>query len=167
MGDAALKKRRLMIIAVAVLAVVGLGILIITVRRNLDLRQRLICGTRIKSVGTAFKIYAGEHGLESADAIRFLVAQGALKAEDTICPASGKPFLLAPISPARFEDVSPQDVIAYEPLAYHGGTGANILFGDGHASFTKPDQYQEAIAQSQAAGSWDVGSNGLPQQSGE
>ncbi|GJM25234.1 MAG: hypothetical protein DHS20C16_16490 [Phycisphaerae bacterium] len=154
------KQQRLAAFATAVLVIVGSMVLVNIVRRNRDLRQRLVCGTRIKTVGTAVKIYAGTPELECGEAIKFLVAQGELKPENTICPASGKPFLFAPIPAAKLMGLSPRDVVAYEPLSYHKGHGGNILYGDGHASFAKPDRYQEAIAHLQASGNWDVSSNG-------
>ncbi len=126
-------------------------------RQTRDLNNRLICGTRMKGFGTAVRIYSTESELSVDNALQSLHPHGD---ELNICPSSGKPFLLAPISDVDAIDGFPQTVVMYEPLSYHGGEGANILYGDGHASFANPQDYREAIAKSWSSGVWDVESNG-------
>ncbi len=152
----------------SLLILIPLGVAVLTlafvVKRNLEMRERLLCGIRMKSLGTAVKIYAEDNHVEPNEVVQILIDHGDWKAEDSLCPTSGQPILLAAISAARLADVSPRDVIAYEPLSYHDGKGANILYGDGHASFESPDAYREVIAYSKSAGSWgaaeDLTSNG-------
>ncbi len=132
-------------LAILVLAVFIAVILATQIKHHNELRLRLICGTRIKSLGTAAKIYAADNGGDLAGAVQSLIDRGEWSPGMAVCPVSGKPFLFAPLSTNGLASILPGDVVVYEPLSYHHGEGANMLFGDGHASFIRADRYADLV----------------------
>lgn len=151
MSDPPIKRQRSRTrIAVLLLVIVGAVVVIVQLAHQSKLNQRLACGIQIKSLGTAAKIYASDNDGDLAAIVESLVARGELPLEMARCPVSGKPYLFAPISTNGLEAFPPSDVLVYEPLSYHQGEGANMLFGDGHASFISADRYNDLVGHLQA-----------------
>jgi prepilin-type processing-associated H-X9-DG protein len=129
-----------------------LGLRVAFQAREADLR--LICASNLKGMATAIKVYANDPVLLRAattdEALERLMKLGYVRAEQTVCPRSRKPYIFNPAATATLglgESAASdgQHVIAYEPLSYHGGRGANVLYADGHASFERPAAFQKLI----------------------
>lgn len=139
---------------ITAIVAVGLGTLVIvllvpTLRRTRELNRRLICGSQLKGIVTAFKIYANDNDSEfaSTGAIESLIGRGDLSREQTVCPGSGlstSNYLIVPLSWA--EPADNRTVVAYEPKSNHGD-GGNFLYADGHAAFAKGDEYDRLVAE--------------------
>jgi prepilin-type processing-associated H-X9-DG protein len=119
-----------------------------------ELRLRLICASNLEGMTTAARMYANDPVLLRAtsldETVRRLIQLGYLRPEQTICPRSKKPYVFNPAATATVgsdQSAEPDGrrVIAYEPLSYHGGKGANVLYADGHCSFERPAAFEKLV----------------------
>lgn len=141
-----------LVIVVVIFAAAWLGLA--SALRNREMRLRLVCASRLKGFGTVAKIHANESVQQPApsldDVVQGLIQLGYLSPEQTVCPRSKKPYVLNPLPAATSGLAEPAGldsryVIAYEPLSYHGGEGANVLYADGHASFERAASFHKLI----------------------
>lgn len=117
---------------------------------------REICASRLYQIGEGILMYASENGGCLPPDLRTIAEKGDLSANTFVCPAShDTPAAPGPTSRAtannivqpghesyiyigaglRFQGLPADAVIAYEPLANHGGNGMNVLFGDFHVGW--------------------------------
>ena len=120
-----------------------------TVRRNRELRNRLICSSNIRAIGAQFEVYVWNHLASPRDPLQALVEMGYITPEQARCPVGEGRYIFVDrdLSSVAAEDVDSdaRDVIVYEPLSNHNGEGANVLFGDGHSRFVTPDEFRRLI----------------------
>jgi hypothetical protein len=119
-------------------------------RRGGHVRPSVVCGTNLHAIGRACAFYGVESRGQLPPDLQFLATQvgpGAsrplVEAEHLVCPVSKRPyFYLTGLSP----NGRPTDVIAYEPLWYHQGKGANVLLRDGSVRWLSPERYKAVLA---------------------
>ena len=137
-------------IVAGTLSLMVVGLLFPMVGRGQALDRRLICGSNLKGVATASRIYANDVGLAVTASIESLVEQGYMSSERTICPYSGlstSNYVMAPVS--RTGPVDNRTIVAFEPKSNHGG-GGNVVYADGHAAFATGDEYDRLVAEATA-----------------
>ena len=143
------KRKWAWLIVAVVIAAVLVCAAIPTVRRNRKLRNRLICSSNMKAIGTQFEVYVWNNLAFPRDPIQALVEMGYITPAQARCPVGGGRYTFVDrgVSSAAAEDVDfhARDVIVYEPLSNHNGEGANVLFGDGHSEFVTPDEFRRLI----------------------
>ncbi|HEY8667007.1 MAG TPA: H-X9-DG-CTERM domain-containing protein [Tepidisphaeraceae bacterium] len=115
--------------------------------------NRVKCAENLRQIGNAMLLYAHDHGGKFPDTFEGLLGEG-LSAEVFICWESGDTQATGPTTQAivaqwaipghlsyiycgkGLTDESPAGtIVAYEPLANHGGANSNVLFADGHVAF--------------------------------
>jgi prepilin-type processing-associated H-X9-DG protein len=124
------------------------------------------CAQNLSHVGLGLFEYAQANGGNLPRRLEDLVISGTLDANRLLCvesndtPAKGTtpagftaeyrlPGHVSFIylgSGKKATDFSGSDILAYEPPAYHGGTGANVLYGDGHVNFVSTGELNQALA---------------------
>jgi prepilin-type processing-associated H-X9-DG protein len=104
------------------------------------------CASRLRQIGQAILLYANDnHGL-CPPSLASLVKGDGLSQEVLICPwdrsshADGESTYVYLGSGKRFNDLTVDDVLVYEPTNVHE-EGGNVLFGDGHVSFVDLANY--------------------------
>jgi len=131
---------------VVAVAIVLVAVAIPSWLHSRDLTARLACGSNMKGIATALKVYSGDWSLDDPDPIAMLIAKGEIPASAGHCPASGKPYR---INRAYFTAPHAQNssttVVVFEELANHDGIGANMCYSDGHASFEKAGDVQRIL----------------------
>lgn len=131
-------------VAVSVAFVLFLLVLVLVVAR--DLSRKMACAGNIKAVGTVTALYWNTYPGDGSPPITWLIEEGYIAKERTICPSSGLSESNYVFVPHRPEDhIDEKTVIMYEPKSNHGGEGGNFLFGDGHVMFMRDEAYDELI----------------------
>lgn len=132
--------------SVGLIVLLAIIVVVVLSARSRAMSQRLICGSQLKGFGTACKLYADGSASDPAEVVAGLIRSGVLTAEQTHCPVSGKPYRLnLPAMASSGIDPSPQTIVAWEDPANHGGAGANVLYGDGHATFAPAQELESAL----------------------
>lgn len=129
-----------------------LSILLPSLNRARETANRVKCASNLRQIGQALLLYGNENRGQypPADFAPLLLTQD-ITAEVFVCPSGdhavapgGTVQQQAAVLPRHLSYVyvpggttnsSADFVLAYEPLANHGGDGANFLFGDGHVSW--------------------------------
>ncbi len=128
---------------------------------------RVPCASNLKQVGMGIMLYAHDHGGKTPASLEILVAEGYVSEEVLSCPVFEFPGLppgsriaafmarqagtrnpsYIYIVPGRIAgELSPDEMVAYEPPANHGGQGAYVLFGDGHVEWHFAGDMRELVA---------------------
>ena len=153
-------------------AVVGVFIAFTVVVPLLNHRARMspseICRSNMRQLGVGIAMFANEHSGKFPDDLPTLFANEDLDTRVFICPATGDtPAPPAPTTQAiavamrqpghcsyiylgkglTDKTVTTDMVLLYEPLADHGGTGMNVLFGDFHVEWMPASDAQTILNQ--------------------
>lgn len=121
--------------------------------RARELSKRTVCRANMMGIGQALYIYAqdepkGMFPEAGADWMGRLTGPGHVTPMHFVCPStadmSGDCSYI--YVPGYGTSSNPAQIILYEPPENHGGEGGNILYLDGHVSFVKSPQYEQAIA---------------------
>jgi prepilin-type processing-associated H-X9-DG protein len=114
------------------------------------------CAINLQQIGLAIKMYASENNGYCPDGFEQLLLTQDIGPIVFVCPASndttatGKTLaeIVSNLSAGghlsyfyngkgkKWASLKPTDILAYEPLSNHGGSGGHILFGDGHVEFS-------------------------------
>ena len=137
-------------------------------RRNTERANRIQCALNLRQVAMAVAMYANNHVGRFPDDLESIMAEGGLSPDAFVCPNSGDtpapdmPTTQATAAGLRQpghcsyiylgkgltdRTVTPDMVLAYEPLTNHGGTGMNVLFGDFHVEWLAAADAQTILRQ--------------------
>jgi len=138
--------------------------------------DRAICCSNEHQIGLAILLYQQDHAGHYPDSLAAILSAEEIGPAVFVCPDSNDTAAVLPPPPpgqdrpttrqvaaalvvpghvsyvycghADWTDaVVPADaIILYEPPANHGGTGSNVLFGDGHAEFVPMPRAGRLIA---------------------
>jgi prepilin-type processing-associated H-X9-DG protein len=131
---------------------------------------RVRCASHLRQIGQALLLYQQQFG-EYPPSLAEVLATQDIGAEVFICPDSsdtptqGNSAAEASVDLMRGghlsyvyvpgqdpKTISPDAVLAYEPLEHHNGNGAHFLFADGHVELIAKPLAQQMIVQLQAGG---------------
>ena len=127
-------------------------ILLPSTGRARESAQRVKCSSNLRQIGQAILLYANDNNDVYPDGLPELLLTQDLGSYVMICPSTSDMPASGPTTQdvvASFlkgkhlsyiyvgkglssATVSPDMVIAYEPLSNHSGDGMNVLYGDGH-----------------------------------
>jgi prepilin-type processing-associated H-X9-DG protein len=130
---------------------------------------RVSCGSNLRQLGQAMILYANENGGRFPATIADLLTQD-ITSRVFVCPSTNDTeaamaqtpqataanvtaggHLSYVITCAGFRDPPPVNaILAYEPLANHGNSGMNVLFGDGHVEWLLPSEARKLLAELKA-----------------
>ena len=131
-------RRRVIWFAVAPL-VVAAGLLLVVDRYKGLLGNA--SAFRLREIGTAIGHYAQDHGGAFPASLAELVRDQRLEAQVIVCPET---HLWASDAASTFtyvgqqlstDTAGPDTVVACDPPGYVGGSGVDVLFGDGHTDW--------------------------------
>jgi prepilin-type processing-associated H-X9-DG protein len=72
-----------------------------------------------------------------------------LSPEAVECAVTGQATVF--VSPdAVANDLTFEDVVAYEPLSAHEGKGSHVLYGDGHVSWQTASEFERDLSRSKS-----------------
>ena len=117
--------------------------------------NRIKCASNLRQIGQALQIYANDHHGEFPPDFDTLIRTEDLTAAVFNCPESNdQPAIIPPTGPTtqpvfapgncsyvylkpakKVDAIGVDDVLAYESLTNHHGTGINVLYGDGHVDW--------------------------------
>ena len=150
-------ERVAMVVIVLVLIYVVGGLLAPLLNSPHPQSPRVRCASNLRQIGQGIQMYANDHAGKLPDDFSTLLEAEDLSPEVFVCPegtatppsgpttqaimaAMKKPgavsyiYLVKGLTSADLNQ-NPDIVLAYEPLSNHGGSGMNVLFGDGHVEF--------------------------------
>lgn len=136
-------------LALSIVALVVLGALFpaaLRVRKN---SQRLVCASNLKGIAALCKSYRNDRAGPSPPTIAWLLDQGLVTQDQTVCPSATldrSNYVIAPLPQGGA--VSNTTPVVYEPKSNHGGEGGNVVYADGHARFVRVPEYDKLIAAS-------------------
>lgn len=155
--------------SIEIFLVAAVALLLPTLCRSSESANRVKCGSNLRQIGQALSLYAEAHGGRFPHTLDALLGDnpdltGAVfvcpSANDTAAPGAtpqerarhlrSEPHHLSYIYAAAdlpAASVSPNHVLAYEPLANHQNAGMNVLFGDGHVDFVDRKFAEHLIAE--------------------
>ena len=163
------RQQKILIVAIALVgAYLGVSIALpyLNPPRDGD-STRVKCASNLRQIGQALQMYAiNEHGRLPDDLLTLLSTQDLSPAvfvcwDTSDVPASGKTaeeigadfakpghcsyvYLGKGLTESQLDA---DTVLAYEPLANHGNSGMNVLFGDGHVEWIQRPLAQGLSAQ--------------------
>jgi hypothetical protein len=128
------------------------SVLIPTVLAVRRLSKPLTCLTNLKSLATAYGVYArslpGAPFTTSDEAVQAMIDARLVSREQTLSPLTGRQFVL--VTPGEFPGlttcVDNRDVVAYEPLAGPDATHGCIVFADGHGECVRAERHRAIVA---------------------
>ena len=112
----------------------------------------MTCLTNLKSLVTAYKVYArslpGAPFTTSDEVVQAMIDAGLVSKEQTVSPLTGKQFVLVLPDelPGPTKCVDNRDVIAYEALGDTDATHGCIVFADGHGECVRAERHRAIIA---------------------
>lgn len=130
--------------------------------------NRVQCASNMRQIGAAIQMYANNYGGRFPDDLGILYGDQDLSVATFICRSSSDtPAPPTPTSQAiaaallqpghcsyiylgkglTDKTVTPAMVLLYEPLADHGGTGINVMFGDFHVEWMPASDAQIILNQ--------------------
>ena len=115
----------------------------------------VMCASNLRQIGQAILLYCNDHQGQYPDSFATTLLDEGLTAEVFVCPDSNDTPATGATTQAvagnllgpghcsyiyvgnglNSGTVAVNIVVAYEPLANHGGAGMNVLFGDGRVEF--------------------------------
>jgi prepilin-type processing-associated H-X9-DG protein len=164
-------KRRRYVIAIVVsmmASAVLAAFLLPSISRPRDAAYRVKCASNMRQIGQAIAMYANNCGGRFPDDLGALYVDQDLSASVFLCPNSNDtPAPPAPTTQATAaallqpghcsyiylgkgltdQTVTPDMVLLYEPLADHGGSGMNVMFGDFHVEWMPASDAQAILNQ--------------------
>jgi prepilin-type processing-associated H-X9-DG protein len=115
------------------------------------------CGSNLRQIGQGLLLYTNDHGPKYPPTLELLIDSAELHPSVFVCPAvdAQRPAAGATTREiiARFKadpkahcsyvyvgammhaNLPSDNVVAYEPLENHSGTGMNVLYNDGHVEW--------------------------------
>jgi prepilin-type processing-associated H-X9-DG protein len=111
------------------------------------IKPRTACAANLSSIGRSCLLYAeGAQGVlpPSLDVLTYGGRYAYVQPKQLGCPACGGTYIYVPGYTNRDD---PTGVLAYEPLSYHGGKGANVLRLDGSVKWVAPKDHEQAMNQ--------------------
>lgn len=139
------RRSRLALVVVAFVAIVAF-IFTPAILEWRNPSNRVVCANTLKSIMAAWKLHAPESLPPGVSWTEWLVQNGHVPRNETICPASGldvSNYILVTYSPEHLVDNA--TIIAYEPKSNHGGKGGNFVYADGHGMFVRVPEYDELV----------------------
>lgn len=131
--------------------------------------NRLRCAANLRQIGQSLVFYAVKYDAHYPPTLATLVVHGDMPAAAFVCPSSPQKVALGttleataefiasdPTSycsyvyaaaPLSADAVTLQHVLAYEPPAQHGGTGAHFLFGNGSVRWLDQPEADRFVAE--------------------
>jgi hypothetical protein len=127
--------------------------------------NRVKCASNLRQIGEAIVLFANGHQGQFPDSFAQLMQTEDMLGGVFVCPSS----VDAPANGATMQDtikelndgdhcsyiyagrglnlktVTPQTVVAYEPLSNHQGIGMNVLFGDQHVEFVYANEVAKVV----------------------
>jgi prepilin-type processing-associated H-X9-DG protein len=116
--------------------------------------NRVRCASNLRQIGQAIQMYANEHNHQLPPNLSAVLENEDLTPEVFVCPETSDIPATGPTTQGVLADFAkpghcsylyfgtglldtgdPKTVIAAEPLTNHAGSGANVLFLDGHVEF--------------------------------
>jgi prepilin-type processing-associated H-X9-DG protein len=137
-----------------------------SISRPRPMSNRIKCQSNLRQIGQAIVMYANENHGAYPDSFATLLANEDITASVFVCPESNDTDATGPTTQAFVTNLTAgghlsyiyvgagwttattpaNAVVAYEPLTNHGGTGMNVLFGDGHVDWLTPAQAKAILA---------------------
>lgn len=128
--------------------------------------NQMKCASNLRQIGYAIQTYASGHGGKLPDDLITLIGSEDLPPAVFVCPSSPDIPAAGPTTQAVMNamrqpgtvsyiyigkgltssDLTADVVLAYEPLSNHGGTGMNVLFGDGHLEWLDGKLAQSVVS---------------------
>ena len=162
-----------MVVIVLVLIYIVFGLLAPLLNRSPVESPRVACASNLRQIGQGIQMYANDHAGKLPDDFSTLFEAEDLSPgvfvcpEGTVVPPSGpttqaviaamkKPgavsyiYLGKTLTSADLNQ-NPDIVLAYEPLSNHGGSGMNVLFGDGSVEWIQGSGAQNILTQALSA----------------
>jgi prepilin-type processing-associated H-X9-DG protein len=124
--------------------------------RSRETANRVKCGSNLRQIGMAVRLYADENGGRFPPDLETLLMTQDVIASMFVCPSSNDDAAKGPTTQAVIRELrsgahycsyvyvgaglgndtaTEAHVVAYEPVANHHGDGMNVLYGDGHVEF--------------------------------
>lgn len=131
-----------LLVGVMVLAGVGLQSLFSSPRSD---NRRTGCAANLSAIGRSCLVYAESnngHLPVSSDVLTYGGPRAYIQPRQQFCPACGGAYIYVP---GHTNTSDPRHIVAYEPLGYHQGSGANVLRLDGSVKWLTPKAYAEAM----------------------
>lgn len=145
---------RRVVALVAALVVASLAVFW-ALRLAQDRMNRVKCASNLSAIGQAIQMYANGHRGKLPDSFVTLRDSEDLAPAIFVCPGSADVAAAGPTTQAvanamqkpgtvsyvylakgmTSDQLNPDLVLAYEPLANHGSRGMNVLFGDGRVEW--------------------------------
>jgi prepilin-type processing-associated H-X9-DG protein len=114
------------------------------------------CASNLRQIGQALQMYANDYPGALPPSFDYLITREDIEADAFVCPASSDAVARGPTTQAvaatvvgspghcsyiyagaglSSQSLTPQHILAYEPMTNHGNDGMNVLFGDGRVEF--------------------------------
>ena len=147
------------------LAFAAVGVFALTMNlmdsgRPRPVANRVKCASNLRQIGQAILLYSNDNSGQYPPDLGTLLLTEEITSEVFTCPSSNdtraigattqtvvnemaKPGHLSYIYLGKglnAKTISPNTVVAYEPLSNHDGDGSNVLFADGHVEFLQSNQ---------------------------
>jgi prepilin-type processing-associated H-X9-DG protein len=117
--------------------------------------NRVKCQSNLRLIGEAILLYSNDNNGQYPDDFQTLLFTEEITSEVFVCSESNDTTATGPTTQAiatnlatsghlsyiylgkgmNAKTISPDTVVAYEPLSNHANSGSNVLFGDGHVEF--------------------------------
>ena len=101
------------------------------------------CAARLHWIGLALQCYIRDQGAVSGSGdawIKQLVATGFLPDDVVDCPGSFAPRREYFLVRSNATSMESDRIVIFEHPLNHGGTGSNVLYGDGHVEWIAAEQ---------------------------
>ena len=114
-----------------------------------------MCASNLRQIGQAILLYSNDNNGQYPPDFQTLLLTEDIPSECFVCPSTNDTRATGPTTQAvannltagghlsyiylgkgmNAKTISPDTVVAYEPLNNHANQGSNVLFGDGHVEF--------------------------------
>ncbi|MBK8266854.1 MAG: hypothetical protein IPK83_00505 [Planctomycetes bacterium] len=133
----------------------GISILLPSLSRARELSKRTVCAANMRGIGQAMYIHAMDHDEKFPKKLGELIEENNVTSRQFVCPSSVAVPHEEPTEkqltecyvyiPGSTTSSDPRNVILYERFDNHQREGVNVLFQDGHVSFTKDIEHVKQL----------------------